>query len=93
MTEFMNGKEIAFRQHIINVKNLTEMIHDFDCIFKSELALLDESPGSVDSNRDAFSMVSSCFSECFNVLEFTKCIRQKLKLVRSYGKVATGESI
>lgn len=77
----MDSKEITFRQHILDIKHFTEMIHDFDCIVKTKLTLFDETLGCVNANRDTFAVVACCFCECFDVLKVTDCIRQELLLV------------
>jgi hypothetical protein len=84
MTEFMNGQEITFRQHILDIKYFTEMVHDFDCIVKTELTLFDKSLGRIDTNRDTFAVISRCLSECFDVLEVTNCVCQELLLMLPY---------
>jgi hypothetical protein len=90
MTEFMNGKEITFRQHILDIKYFTEMVHDFDCIVKTELTLFDKSFGRIDANRDAFAVMTRFLCECFDILEVTNCVGQELLLILPYRREYIG---
>ena len=90
MTKFMDGKEITFRQHILDIKYFAEMVDDLDGILKPELTLLDESLCRVDSNRDAFAVISCFLSKRFNILEFANCVCQELLLVGVIGREYVG---
>jgi hypothetical protein len=80
MTELVYGKEITFRQHVLNIEYFTKMIDDLDSIVKSELALLDKSLCGVDTDRDSFALISCCLSECFDVFKVSDCIGKELQL-------------
>ena len=90
MTEFMNGKEITFRQHILDIKYFTEMVHDFDCIVKTELTLFDKSFGRIDTNRDTLSVISRCLSECLDIFKVANCVGQELLLILPYRREYIG---
>ena len=78
MTEFMNGEEITFRKHVLNIKDFTEIIDDLDGIFQSELTLFDKSFRSVNANRDSFAVISRSLRKSFNIFEITDCIGKEL---------------
>jgi hypothetical protein len=74
----MHRKQITFRQHIVNLKDLTEIIDDLNSVLKGKLALLDETFRGVYSDRDPFSVVARHLGERFNILKVAKRVRQKL---------------
>jgi hypothetical protein len=86
----MDGKEITFRQHILDIKYFAEMVDDLDGILKTELTLFDESLCRVDSNRDTFAVISCFLSKGFNILEFANCVCQELLLLSVIGREYVG---
>jgi hypothetical protein len=74
--KLVNSEEIAFGQHILNIKHLTEIIDDFNGIFKTELTLFDGAASCVYADWDSFSVVPGCLGKGFNVLEITDRVGQ-----------------
>lgn len=88
MTKLVHGEEITFRKHVLDIKNIAEVIDDLRRIFQRKLALLDKTLGRVHADGDAFSMVASFLREAFDILEITDSVREelpvKIELTRGY---------
>ena len=80
MAKFVDGKEIAFREHVLDIKYVTIIIDDFKGIMQCKLPLFDEAFGCVYADRNALSMVAGLLSKTFDVLEIANCICKKLTL-------------
>jgi hypothetical protein len=78
MTKFVDGEEITFRKHILDIKNIAEVIDNLCRIFQRKLALLDKTLGRVHTDRDPFSMVTSFLREALDILEITNRVSEKL---------------
>ena len=78
MTKLMNSEEITFRKHVLDIKDFTEIINDFDGIFQCKLALLDKSFCSINANGDSFAIISRSLSKCFDIFEIADCVRKEL---------------
>jgi hypothetical protein len=80
VTELVDGEEITFRKHVLDIKYIAKVIDNLGRIFQRKLALLDKSFGRVHADGDAFSMVTSLFREAFDILEIANGIREKLSI-------------
>ena len=79
MAKFVNGKEITFWKHIVNIEYWTEIIDDFNGILQRKLALLDKAFSSINANRNTFAMISSFLCKVFNIFKFTNCKCKELE--------------
>lgn len=89
MTKFVDGEQIAFRKHVLNIKHLTKVIDDLSGIFQCKLSLLDKTFGRIDADGDSFSMVTSILGEALDELEITNCVCEKLHFSPPSGRAST----
>jgi len=82
VVKFVDGKEIAFREHVLNVKYMRIIIDDLGGILQCKLPLLDEAFSCVYADGNALSMIAGLLGKTFNVLEIANCICKKLTLSR-----------
>jgi hypothetical protein len=78
VTEFVDGEEITFRKHVLDIKNIAKVIDNLVRIFQRKLALFDKTLGRVHADGDAFSMVTSFLREALDILKVTDGVGEKL---------------
>lgn len=75
--ELVNSKKIGLGERIFDTKNFREVVNDLVGMFQGETALLFETTGSIDSDRQVFTVVFA-LSERFNIFEITNGPRSQL---------------
>lgn len=75
----MNSQKVDFRERVIEIKNLGEVINDLLRVFQRESALLRQAPSGINPDWQFAPSFVFAVGEVFNILEISAGPRQKLQ--------------